>query len=107
MHNYLDLTGKAALVTGASSGIGAATAAVLADLGASVAIGYHRNQKGAQEVCAKIAATGAKVVAIQADMRNADEIARMVKSAAKRPEKNISSLPSQIITPMASIGGRS
>ena len=33
--------------------------------------------------------------------------ARMVNSAAKSPEKNISSEPSQIITPMASIGGRS
>jgi 3-oxoacyl-[acyl-carrier protein] reductase len=84
MHNYLDLTGKVALVTGASSGIGAATAAVFADLGAQVAIGYHRNQKGAEEVRAKIAATGAKVVAIQADMRHSSEIARMVKSAVEQ-----------------------
>ena len=84
MHNYLDLTGKVALVTGASSGIGAATAAVFADLGAQIAIGYHRNQKGAEEVRAKIAATGAKVVAIQADMRHSSEIARMVKSAVEQ-----------------------
>jgi 3-oxoacyl-[acyl-carrier protein] reductase len=84
MHNYLDLTGKVALVTGASSGIGAATAALFADLGAHVAIGYHRNQKGAEEVRAKIPGTGAKVVAIQADMRNAAEIASMVKSAVEQ-----------------------
>jgi len=84
MHNYLDLTGKVALVTGASSGIGAATAAVLADLGAHIAIGYHRNQKGAEEVRDKIAATGAKVVAIQADMRHAAQIARMVQSTVEQ-----------------------
>jgi len=84
MYNYLDLTGKVALVTGASSGIGAATASVLADLGARVAIGYHRNDTGAEEVRHKIAATGARVVTIQADMRNAAEIARMVKSAVEQ-----------------------
>jgi 3-oxoacyl-[acyl-carrier protein] reductase len=78
------LKGKVALITGASSGIGAATAAVFADLGAHIAIGYHSNQKGAEQVRSKIAATGAKVAAIQADMRNPAEIARMVHSAVEQ-----------------------
>ena len=50
----MGLDGRVALVTGASSGIGAATAAVFADLGAHVAIGYHLNQKAAEDVRAKI-----------------------------------------------------
>jgi 3-oxoacyl-[acyl-carrier protein] reductase len=82
MQNYLDLTGKVALVTGASSGIGAATAAVLADLGARVAIGYHRNQSGAEQVRDKIIAAGGKATALRADMRKAAEIRSLADRAA-------------------------
>jgi len=78
--NYLDLTGKTALVTGASSGIGAATAAVFADLGAKVAIGYHRNKEGAENVLAGIKSAGGKAIAIQADVRETDGIKALVKS---------------------------
>ncbi|PYT18428.1 MAG: oxidoreductase [Acidobacteria bacterium] len=81
MQNYLDLTGKVALITGASSGIGAATATVLADLGARVAIGYHRNQKGAEQVRDSIVAAGGKAIAIHADVRRAGEVRSLVKSA--------------------------
>lgn len=83
MHNYLDLTGKTALVTGASSGIGAATALVLADLGAAVAIGYHNNQKGADEIAAKIASGAGKAFTFKADMRQSAEVAPLVARAAE------------------------
>ncbi len=83
MHNYLDLTGKTALVTGASSGIGAATALVLADLGAAVAIGYHNNQKGADEVAAKIASSGGKAITLKADVSKAAEATSLVARAAE------------------------
>jgi len=81
MQNYMDLTGKTALVTGASSGIGAATAAVLADLGACVAIGYHNNCSGAEAVRDGIIAAGGKAVTIQADMRQMAEVRPLVDRA--------------------------
>ena len=83
MHNYLDLTNKVALITGASSGIGAATATLLGGLGAQVAIGYHHNEAGAQQVRRDVVEAGGRAVAVRADVKRAEEIRLLVKQATE------------------------
>jgi len=79
MQNYLDLTGKVALVTGASSGIGHATAIALANCGAAVALNFHRNEIGAELLRKQIVANGGKAVAIQADVTVASDVDALVR----------------------------
>src|SRR5712692_1646084 len=81
MGNDFDLTGKVALVTGASSGIGRATVEAFAQRGASVAINYHRNEAGAEAARAKIEAACGKAVAIQADVTRAADVQELVRRA--------------------------
>ncbi|WP_127088465.1 SDR family NAD(P)-dependent oxidoreductase [Aquabacter cavernae] len=68
---HLDLSGKKALVTGASRGIGAAIARSLAAAGADVAITYERSADRAEAVAGEIRALGRKAVAIRADSADA------------------------------------
>lgn len=78
-----DLTGKRALVTGASRGIGAAIALALAERGADVAITYERSAERAAEVVAAIEKQGRRAFAIQADSADAAAVKRSVETAAR------------------------
>lgn len=74
-----DLTGRIALVTGSSRGIGKATALALAKNGADIAVNYISQNKGAQDTMEGIKALGRKAVAIQADVSASAEVDRMVR----------------------------
>ncbi len=77
----MDLNGKVAVVTGASGGIGAATAARLAEAGANVVVGYNNNLDAAQKVVASLAGSGHRVARIpMLETPVIREVAAMVES---------------------------
>ena len=78
------LESRVALVTGASRGIGAATARALARHGAAVGVNYFESEGAAREVVSAIAADGGKAVALQGDARDASQIWRPWRMARKR-----------------------
>jgi 3-oxoacyl-[acyl-carrier protein] reductase len=77
-----DLTGRVALVTGASRGIGAAIALAFAEAGAAVAVNYRERADEAEAVVAKIRDIGGRAVAIAADVSQAAAVARLADHAA-------------------------
>src|SRR6266404_9315317 len=77
------LTGKVAVVTGASKGIGAAIAKSLAAEGASVVVNYASSKAGADAVVAAITAAGGKAVAVPGDVSKAAEAQGIIEAAIK------------------------
>ncbi|MBI4003260.1 MAG: glucose 1-dehydrogenase [Nitrospira defluvii] len=78
------LTGKIAIVTGASSGIGRAIAERLAQEGAAVVVNYHVNAEKARTVADGIQAKGGTALVIQADMRRVAEAQRLVQETMQQ-----------------------
>jgi 3-oxoacyl-[acyl-carrier protein] reductase len=74
----IDLSGRVALVTGGSRGIGRACCERLAEAGASVAVNYRTNETAARETERLITAVGAKAVVVQADVAKEAEVAQLM-----------------------------
>lgn len=82
-----NLSGKVALVTGASRGIGRAIAVRLASIGAVVAINYNGSEAKAEEVRAEIEAAGGKAFLIQANVADAEAVQRMFEEIFTREDR--------------------
>src|SRR5256885_3334349 len=71
------LTGKVAIVTGASKGIGAGIAKALSAAGAAVVVNYASSKEGADRVVAEITGKGGKAIAVQGDVSKAADVKRL------------------------------
>ncbi|MDN5708650.1 MAG: 3-oxoacyl-[acyl-carrier-protein] reductase [Planococcus sp. (in: firmicutes)] len=77
------LTGKTAIVTGASRGIGAAIARRFAEEGANIVVNYSGSQDKAEAVVAEIEQAGGKAIAVKANVADADAVKAMADAAMK------------------------
>lgn len=77
------LTGKVAVVTGASKGIGASIALYLAREGAAVVVNYSSSKSGADRVVSEIVGSGGKAVAVQGDVSKQSDVQRLFVESKK------------------------
>lgn len=80
----LPLTDKVAVITGASRGIGRATALALAAEGAKVVVNYARSSQAADDVVAKIEEMGGEAIALQADVSQAEQVDALFKAVLEK-----------------------
>ena len=81
---------QVALITGASSGIGRATAEAMAKEGARVGVNYCKNQAGAEQAAEAIRKGGSKALVVRADVTRSAEVLAMVEAVRKEWGESIS-----------------
>lgn len=82
--NQIRLDGQTAIVTGASSGIGKATALELAAAGANVVVNYIGNSASADEIVQEIIASGGQAIDFKCDVSNKEQVQAMVDATVER-----------------------
>jgi 3-oxoacyl-[acyl-carrier protein] reductase len=83
-HSMFDLSGKVALVTGGSRGIGRAAVMALAERGAHVVINYVSNESAARETAQAVEQAGGKAELLQFDVASGEAAEKAISEAAKR-----------------------
>src|SRR5438874_7850202 len=79
-----ELTGKRALITGGTRGLGKATAMRFARAGASIAMNYRRDEKSAAAALAEVKAISPASILIKADLEDEAQVRAMVSEAARQ-----------------------
>jgi len=77
---FEELRGKSVLITGASTGIGAAVAQGFGRYGASVGVHYHRSKEAAEQVAAAVRGVGGEAAALQGDVTDKADVARIIEA---------------------------
>ncbi len=80
----MEIEGKVAVVTGSSSGVGEATAELLAELGAKVIVNYVKGEEAAAEIVKRIRDKGGSAHAVQADVRNDSDCRKLINEAVEQ-----------------------
>lgn len=102
-------TGRVALVTGSSRGIGRAIALKLADEGADIVVNFVRKKSDAEDVVTQIKQMGSKAIAVRANMAEPDDIQKLVEGAKNefgRIDFLVNNAVSAVLRPIAELTDR-